>query len=298
MKNYFSYFPKIQYQFSKTESKKAVDILRRVGFSETLLNDDRNVQSIFVKDGVTPEKVAELLYGDPKYYWVVLLSAKIHNPYYGWPLEYQQLQQRMDKEYPGISLFVSSISDGMNTKTEAVNFKVGDTVEIISGGAGEEVTQYSGTIYDYDLTSGQMKIKDIVDPDQNILDSYNTNQAYVVRSTTDSSKTGYLRRKINDVLFSLHRFEDSATGREYSPLYRGFEGGSRTIIETYTDTAATEFGGGGSISSGGTLSNAGIRVITVEQHEGDINDRNRYIKILKPEFLGQLTSELKFTLRD
>ena len=108
MSNYFSYFSKSKYQFSKTETKNAVDILKRVGLSETLLNDDRNVQSIFVKDGQTPETIAEIAYGDSDFYWVVLLSAKIHNPYYGWPLEYQQLESRLDKEYPGVSLFVSS----------------------------------------------------------------------------------------------------------------------------------------------------------------------------------------------
>tara|TARA_Y100001937_G_scaffold121901_1_gene181420 strand:- start:4107 stop:4985 length:879 start_codon:yes stop_codon:yes gene_type:complete len=292
MKNYFSYFPEIQYKISKTETKKAVDILRRVGLSETLINNDRNVQSIFVTDGQTPEKIAELAYGSPKYYWVVLLSAKIHNPFYEWPLEYQQLRDRIAKDYPGVSLFVSSVNDGMNTKSESVNFKVGDTIEVVSA-SGEVIFQYSGTIYDYDLTSGHMKIKDIIG--DNVTDSYSTDSDFIVRSTTDSTKTGFLRRKIQDVSFSLSKFKDTVTGREYSPLYR-FSGNS-TLIQKYTDTN-TSLDANGQLSSGAEILNQGIRVVTVEESEEELNDRNRYVKILRPELLGQLTSELKFTLRD
>ena len=89
-KKYFDNFPKIDYRLSKRETKKSVDILRRAAFSETLLNDDRNLVRGFVKDGMTPELLAQELYGNKDYYWVVLLSAKIHNPYYDWPLEYSQ----------------------------------------------------------------------------------------------------------------------------------------------------------------------------------------------------------------
>ena len=116
-----------------------------------------------------------------------------------------------------------------------------------------------------------------------------------MRSTTDSTKTGFLRRKIQDVSFSLSKFKDTVTGREYSPLYR-FSGNS-TLIQKYTDTN-TSLDANGQLSSGAEILNQGIRVVTVEESEEELNDRNRYVKILRPELLGQLTSELKFTLRD
>jgi len=291
-KQYFQNFPTIDYRLSKTENKKAVDILRRVGISDVVLNDDRNLISGFVKDGATPQSIAKQFYGSEQYYWVVLLSAKLHNPFFDWPLEYQQLRSRMEKEYPGVSLFVSSSDSGMNTKSDSVNFKVGDTIEVVTVG-GEVVTHYSGTIYEYDLTSGHMKIKDIVG---DVTDSYNTSQKFTVRSTTDSTKTGFLRRKIQNPLFSLFRFEDITTKREYSPLY--LWNGSTTLIETYTSTVDTELGAGGSLSSGQTISSQGIRVITVENREEEINDRNRYIKIVKPSILSKLTNEIEFQLKD
>ena len=292
-KEYFQNFPTIDYRLSKTETKKAVDILRRVGISDVVFNDDRNLISGFIKDGATPQTVAKQFYGSEKYYWVVLLSAKIHNPFYGWPLEYQQLRSRMEKEYPGVSLFVSSSDSGMNTKSESVNFTVGDIINVISGGSGEEVIEYSGTIYDYDLTSGHMKIKDIVG--DRVTVSYDTSQNYLVRSATDSTKTGFLRRKIQDTSFSLYRFEDSDTKREYSPLY--LWSGSTTLIETYTNTD-TILGQNGELTSGQSLSNQGIKIVTVEQREEEINDRNRHIKIIKPNLLSKLTNELEFQLKD
>jgi hypothetical protein len=293
-KEYFQNFPTIDYRLSKTETKKAVDILRRVGISDVVFSDDRNLISGFIKDGATPQTVAKQFYGSEKYYWVVLLSSKIHNPFYGWPLEYQQLRERIEKEYPGVSLFVSSSDSGMNTKSESVNFTVGDIINVISGGSGEEVIVYSGTIYDYDLTSGHMKIKDIVG--DGVTESYDTSQNYVVRSTTDPTKTGFLRRKIQDTSFSLFRFEDIETKREYSPLYR--YSGSTTLISTYTNTTDTTLDQSGTLSSGQLIFNSGIKVITLEQREEEINDRNRHIKIIKPSLLSKLTNELEFQLKD
>ena len=299
-KRYFENFPTIDYKTSKFETKKALDILRRVGISESVLNDDRNLIGGFVKDGATPEDVAETNYGDRSYYWLVLLSAKIHNPYYGWPLEYQQLRQRMQKEYPGISLFVSASDTVMDTKSEAVNFSIGDKVEIVNTALeGQGGVVYSGTIYDYDLTSGHMKIKDIVDPDQNTLQSYATSTTgnnFQVKSTTDSTKLGYLRRKIIDVNFSLYRFEDAETKREYSPLHR-YGPGETTLIETYTNTGITQTTASGELQSSPILS-AGIDVITVEQREEELNDRNRYIKIIKPSLAQRMINEIKSALRN
>ena len=296
MSNYFSYFSKSKYQFSKTETKNAVDILKRVGLSETLLNDDRNVQSIFVKDGQTPETIAEIAYGDSDFYWVVLLSAKIHNPYYGWPLEYQQLESRLDKEYPGVSLFVSSLPSvassavkGVGTKSAAINFSNGDVIQVLDS---EENIKITGTIYEYDLTSGHMKIK-ITSGNSSF--SYDTSNDFIVKSTTDTSKTGYLRRKINFPRFSLNSFKDTVTGREYSPLYLLND---IPLIEIYTDTTDTPLSEIGTLSSGTTILNAGIEIVTVEDIEQQMNDRNRYVKILKPSFLRKLTSEMKFNLRD
>jgi len=250
-----------------------------------------------VKDGITPQNIAEVFYGSPDYYWIVLLSAKIHNPFYGWPLEYQQLRQRMVKQFPGISLFVSASDTSFNTKSEAVNFSIGDKIQVEDTSLEGQGVVYSGTIYDYDLTSGHMKIKDIVDPNQNILVSYDTKTTggnFEVKSTTDSTKLGYLRRKIIDVAFSLHRFEDSTTKQELSPLYRYT--GNTTIIDTYTNTGVTQTTPSGEIQSSPIL-NAGINVITVELRQEELNDQNRFIKILKPELVQRVLNDTKFLLR-
>ena len=121
------------------------------------------------------------------------------------------------------------------------------------------------------------------------------NDDFIVKSTTDTSKTGYLRRKINFPRFSLYGFKDTVTGREYSPLYRLND---TTLIQTYTSTNDTSLGLSGTLSTGGAILNAGIKVVTVNDREEEMNDKNRYMKILKPSFLRQLTSEMKFNLRD
>lgn len=290
-KKYFDNFPKIDYRLSKNETKKSVDILRRAAISETVLNDDRNLISGFVKDGTTPEDLAEKTYGNRDYYWVILLSAKIHNPYYGWPLEYSQLLERTEKQYPGISLFVSSTYGSMNTKSKSVNFSISDTIEVLDG---EGNIKFTGTIYDYDLTSGQMKLN-LTSGDPTF--TIGTEDGFIVRSTTDSSKTGFVRRKFNDVKYSLYGFRDSTTKRVYGPLHRYLPSDEKTLIETYTNTN-NPINSTGEVSSSNPILTQGITILTNYDYEQELNDRNRFIKILKPSLLQKVVNEIKFTLRN
>jgi hypothetical protein len=52
-----------------------------------------------VKDGETPEIIADKLYGDPKRHWIVLLFNKLYNPYYEFPLITEQLNDYIIAKY-------------------------------------------------------------------------------------------------------------------------------------------------------------------------------------------------------
>ena len=52
-----------------------------------------------ISDGERPDTIAYDYYGDSTYAWLVLLVNDIYDPYYGWPLPYDQFLDFLQKKY-------------------------------------------------------------------------------------------------------------------------------------------------------------------------------------------------------
>ena len=52
-----------------------------------------------VKEGETPEMIADKLYGDPELHWVILLTNNITDRYYQWPLTQPQFLAFINDKY-------------------------------------------------------------------------------------------------------------------------------------------------------------------------------------------------------
>ena len=85
---YFREFPLYEYDFAgKGQNAKLVtDIIRRVAVNAKVKANTLIFDKYDVKDGETPEIVADKYYGNPQYHWVVVLVNNITN-WYDWPLE-------------------------------------------------------------------------------------------------------------------------------------------------------------------------------------------------------------------
>ena len=85
MASYFSYFPEIAY-VSRTNDRSSSDeyIVVKNIFKRAKLRDDfYNVVTAFddymIISDERPDQVAEAVYGDPRYDWVVLITNNITN---------------------------------------------------------------------------------------------------------------------------------------------------------------------------------------------------------------------------
>ena len=102
---YFRELPNIEYQNFLSNSTGSQDyILMKNIFLRGKLRDD--LANNFVKfdkytigDGERPDQIAEKLYGDPGYDWVVLLCANITNLQNDFPLSSQQLWDYVTAKY-------------------------------------------------------------------------------------------------------------------------------------------------------------------------------------------------------
>ena len=92
--------PKIQYDSMNTGDPKVVtNLLRRVAVrakikTNTLLFDTYNV-----KEGETPEIIADKLYDDTTLHWVVLLMNDITDRYHQWPMSSGQFLDYINDKY-------------------------------------------------------------------------------------------------------------------------------------------------------------------------------------------------------
>lgn len=79
---YFKEFPQFLYDFrhgpTTTKTSVVVDITRNVRFRKEVLENIAVYDEYDIVDGETPEIIAEKVYGNPEYHWIVMLA----NGYY------------------------------------------------------------------------------------------------------------------------------------------------------------------------------------------------------------------------
>jgi hypothetical protein len=111
---YFEKFPLLQYPVKDGNNFRYVfvrNLLRRVALSEDLMSAESVFMEYSVKDGERPEHIAERVYGDPAYHWLILLANNIIDPYHGWYMSGSALEEYIQKKYGGYSVYIGTTSD-------------------------------------------------------------------------------------------------------------------------------------------------------------------------------------------
>ena len=141
---YFNSFPIIPYDDPNTKQLKDVtNLLRRVAIRSKVKTNTMLFDTYDVKNGETPESIADKLYDDPELNWVIMLVNDITDRYHEWPLAEDQ--------------FISYISD------KYVN---ADGTSNVDGTHHYEIAQSSGNattkieVYDPDLLTDAGAVSD------------------------------------------------------------------------------------------------------------------------------------------
>ena len=88
---YFDSFPKILYDSKGNgEVKVVTNLLKRVAVRTKVKTNALILDTYNVKNGETPESIADKLYDDPELHWVVLMINDITDRYHQWPMYEQQ----------------------------------------------------------------------------------------------------------------------------------------------------------------------------------------------------------------
>ena len=123
---YFASFPKIYYDSGGQGNLKLVtNLLKRVAIRSKVKSNTMLYDTYDVKNGESPESIADKLYDDPELHWVVLLVNDITDRYHEWPMKEQQFLSYLNEKYDnpdGVHHYEISQESGDTTnKVEVYN---------------------------------------------------------------------------------------------------------------------------------------------------------------------------------
>ena len=102
---FFEKFPLLPYTLDNKKTFQLVpDILRRIKLSSEITQSGTFFDQYDVKDGETPEIVAQNWYGDSNLHWVILLSNDIIDPRFDWPMSYNNLVEFCNGKYGAVNI--------------------------------------------------------------------------------------------------------------------------------------------------------------------------------------------------
>jgi hypothetical protein len=99
---YFKNFPQFIYDFNINGQVKDVvisDITRNVRIRNEILANIALYDEYDVKDGETPEIIAEKVYGSANYHWIVMLTNERYDYIADFPLTYTALVKYVEDKY-------------------------------------------------------------------------------------------------------------------------------------------------------------------------------------------------------
>ena len=103
--HYFKSLPDIQYRNPLTNIENdyvtAKNLFTRAKVRDDVLTAVTFLRSYTIEDGERPMDVAETMYGDPLYDWIVLVTANIINVRNDWPMSSKTLYEYCVNKYGG-----------------------------------------------------------------------------------------------------------------------------------------------------------------------------------------------------
>ena len=96
---YFDSFPVIRYGSTDGTIKNVTNLLRRVAIRSKLKTNVSFFDTYDVKNGETPEIIADKLYDDPKLHWIIMLVNNVTDRYHDWPMSETQFNSYLNEKY-------------------------------------------------------------------------------------------------------------------------------------------------------------------------------------------------------
>ena len=100
---YFANFPLIPYDnYGTGDFRLTPNILKRIAVRANIKTTTSLFDTYDVKEGETPEMIADKLYGNPEFHWVVLMINDVVDRYHQWPMSRRQFLAHLNDKYTNV----------------------------------------------------------------------------------------------------------------------------------------------------------------------------------------------------
>ena len=99
---YFKNFDQMYYDFligGKHQLHIVTDITKNLRFKQEILANITLYDEYDIQDGETPEIIAEKIYGNPNYHWIIMLVNERYDYLNDFPLSTYNLEQHITQKY-------------------------------------------------------------------------------------------------------------------------------------------------------------------------------------------------------
>jgi hypothetical protein len=313
---YFRPFNNVKYPMDIKGSHivEAVDIMKRVVFSDSSINNTSSFSYYETREGESPEIIAEKLYGNPDLYWILLLFNERFNQYTDWGAEQNSLESYYKYKYPGTALFILPPTDGTDGGNNSVgpstkHFNKTDKVFTTDDGV-ESNRETEATVQSWDPSIGKLVV-------YGITGSVASFSAGATLGATASygmdlnplnpGATGYgtdvvyLAKIVGNDYNSVHHFEGSS-GQIMNPLATPFQADGMQISMGSTgetgDHVETAITFGSTLLHQYVIGGSSTYTITNAHQEDRDNQRRRYVRILNPSLVPGVVERFGKLLKD
>lgn len=130
--SFFSQFPTVAYDIAGNQYSNyelVTNIFFRLRIIQEALQNITAYYEFVIPDGETPEILADKVYGDSGYHWVILLANNIKDAQYDWPLDTRTFNKYIKSKYGSISSAKTQIHhyEMVITREESSSGKITET---------------------------------------------------------------------------------------------------------------------------------------------------------------------------
>lgn len=286
MSRFLDKFPKIPYDINKSGYSN-YDNVTDISFRFSIIKDTLNSTSAYyeyvIRDGDTPEILADRVYGDPEAYWIILYANNIYDPQYDWPLNDDAFEKFIISKYGSVANAKSQIhhyekivarqvenSETVYLDKQEINYNTSvylsctidrTTANIASATVGQNVKQidattnntiFMGRLTNIDLPNSELYLA--------ITEGKLTNYITLLDATSNNNLARIVTNTHKDLEFYLNL--------PSVPQYTTYTINNKRVSEGITRNA-----------------------VSCYDYEIETNNNKRTIKVIKKEYYPQIVNE-------
>lgn len=277
------------------------DIIRKVVFSDEVINLSDVYAEYRLSDGDTLESIARKVYGREDLSWVLMIFNRLTDPFYSKSLSTIPFNNFLNEKYDGQTLFLgasgSSFPFSVATSSSTAGISIG-TLLLSKVGNSDGSISYQreprGTIKYYDPRMGVIRLT-------NQTGKFKAGDVAVVLDNRVEVTSASVLKTVDYSREAPYGFGQGSTGAsaDLDPLGTTPDAnGVQASIGTTNSTHSTSVTFGNTLLYDYITNNTQTYIVTNNEYEQNLNEQKRFIKVLDPVFIPQIELQMRELLRD